>query len=273
MKKAINQWCFAEGTPLPEVLDVAAKAGFSAVELNLNDEQGIGLTPSTSTSEARLIARNASDRNLQLLSVSTGLLWTYPLSSDDPEIRGRGMAIVRKQLELAAVLGANTVLVVPGVVTPEVNYDECYKRSQDALWALSNIAAELGVCIGVENVWNKFLLSPREMKQYVDDMGTPSVGIYFDIGNVLQFGYPQHWISILGERIKKVHIKDFSIKVGNINGFVPLLAGDVNWPIVVKELREIGYDDVLTAEIPPYANNVYQSAFDISRQMDVILEM
>jgi L-ribulose-5-phosphate 3-epimerase len=273
LKKAINQWCFPEGTPLEDVFGVSARAGFDAVELNVNEEGGIGLTPRTTPDEARHILKQASESGLQLLSVSTGLLWKYPLSSPDKMVRGQGAEIVRKQIELAAEIGADTVLVVPGLVTSEVSYHDCYARSQEELALLGAFARDAGVVIGVENVWNKFLLSPIEMKRYIDEISTPTVGVYFDVGNVLQFGYPEHWISVLREDIKKVHIKDFSTQVGNIHGFVPLLSGDVNWPAVVSGLRDIGYNDVITAEISPYPAAPHQSAMDIARQMDAILSM
>jgi hexulose-6-phosphate isomerase len=127
------------------------------------------------------------------------------------------------------------------------------------------------VAIGIENVWNKFLLSPLEMARYIDELNSDFAKAYFDVGNVLQFGYPEQWIRILGKRINKVHVKDFSTKVGNITGFVPLLAGDVNWPAVVEALEEIGYDDVITAELSPYTIGPKQLPIDTARHMDVIL--
>ena len=110
-------------------------------------------------------------------------------------------------------------------------------------------AEAAGVVIGLENVWNKFLLSPLEMRDFLDKVGSDYVKAYFDIGNVVVNGYPEHWIRILGSRIARVHVKDFRTIVGNINGFVDLLGGDVNFPEVVKALREVGYDSYLTAEM------------------------
>ncbi|MFB5190603.1 sugar phosphate isomerase/epimerase family protein [Alicyclobacillus fastidiosus] len=267
MKLAVNQWCFPEGTPLREVFKQSELARFDGVELNLNGVGGVGLTLDTAESEIRAIKRQADDHHLALKSVSTGLLWQSPLSSSDADTRRGGRDIVRKQLEVAALLEAETILVVPGCVTNEVPYEECYRRSQEELADLAIYAGQLGVQIGIENVWNKFLLSPMEMARYVDELQSEWVGVYFDVGNVLQFGFPEQWIRYLGRRIQKVHVKDFSTNVGNIHGFVPLLAGDVDWHAVRQALLEIGYDGYVTAELTPYACHSTQLPADTARQM------
>lgn len=271
MLKAMNQWGFAEGTPLEKVFELSRAAGFDAVELNLNPLGGIGLTLETTVPEAEAIRKLAEQYGIRLRSLSTGLLWGSPLSSADTSVREQGRGVVSKQLELASELGIDTVLVVPGVVNSDTSYDDCYRRSQDEIRKLVPLAEKLGVSIGIENVWNKFLLSPIEMARYIDEFDSPYVGAYFDVGNVLQFGFPEQWIRILNQRIRKVHVKDFSTRVGNITGFVPLLAGDVNWTAVRAALREIGYDDVITAELSAYAQAPIQMIFDTARHMDVIL--
>jgi L-ribulose-5-phosphate 3-epimerase len=271
MLKAMNQWGFTEGTPVEKVFELSRAAGFDAVELNLNPVGGIGLTLETTAAEAEAIRKLAEQYGVRLLSLSTGLLWGAPLSSSDSSVREQGRGVVSKQLELADILGIDTVLVVPGIVNAETAYDDCYRRSQDEIRKLVPLAEKLSVNIGIENVWNKFLLSPMEMARYIDEFGSPCVGAYFDVGNVLQFGYPEQWIRILNQRIRKVHVKDFSNKVGNITGFVPLLAGDVDWTAVREALQEIGYDDVITAELSAYAQAPTQMIFDTARHMDVIL--
>jgi len=152
-------------------------------------------------------------------------------------------------------------LVVPGAVNVAfepgseiVEYDVAYERALSALKELAPVAEELKVSIGVENVWNKFLLSPMEMRDFIDAVGSPYVGSYFDVGNVLFCGYPEHWVKILGSRIKKVHFKDYRRNVGSLDGFVDLLAGDVDYKSVKAALDKIGYDNWVTAEmLPPYA--------------------
>ena len=129
------------------------------------------------------------------------------------------------------------------------------------------------MAIGVENVWNKFLLSPIEMTGFLDACGSPWIRAYFDAGNVLQFGYPEQWIEILGKRIVRVHVKDFKRAVGNINGFTDLLAGDVDWPAVVRALRGVGYDSFVTAEMGAYRHYGDQIVYNTSAALDRILKM
>ncbi|TDQ41240.1 sugar phosphate isomerase/epimerase family protein [Aureibacillus halotolerans] len=272
MLKALNQWCFPEGTPLSKVFSMTANAGFDAIELNLYESGGEGLTIDTTVGEAQAIKSMADANGLTLRSLSTGMLWSYPIVSEDRDIREKGQQIVMKQIELAAELGMDTVLVVPGAVTAHMAYDQCYFKSQEALQPLLRHAEEHNIFLGIENVWNKFLLSPLEAARYVDELDSPKAAFYFDVGNVLQFGFPEQWIEILGHRIAKVHVKDFKTAVGNINGFVPLLAGDVNWHAVMKALKKIGYDDVLTAEIPAHTFSSRTLPEDTLRHMDAILQ-
>lgn len=271
MLKGINQWCFPQGTSLEEVFEHSSSAGFDVVELNLNPVGGVGLTMDTTVKEAEAIGKLALKYGLNLQSLSTGLLWESPLSDPDPNVREQGRKVVLKQLELAEILGIDTVLVVPGVVNANTPYEVCYKNSQEEIHKLITTAEQRNVVIGIENVWNKFLLSPLEMAAYVDQFESDCVGVYFDVGNVLPFGYPEQWIRLLGERIRKVHVKDFCTKVGNIDGFVPLLAGDVNWKAVYAALCEVGYDGALTAELSPYKQAPFQLIYDTSRHLDMII--
>lgn len=273
MKKAVNQWCFPAGTPLEEVFRVSSEAGLDGVELNIYEPGEVGLTTDSSAADAKQIQELARTFGLELPSLSNGQLWRWPLTSGQSEVRAKAADIVRKQLELAATLEMQTILVVPGMVDRETSYEDCWKRSQDQLATLAAYAGTLGVRIGVENVWNKFLLSPLEMVRFIDEIGSPSVGAYFDVGNVLNFGYPEHWIQSLGSRIFKVHVKDFATSVGNIHGFVPLLAGDVNWPVVRAALRQVGYDDYITAEVSPYASDPVRMIHDAAAQMNTIIHM
>ncbi|GGJ02040.1 hypothetical protein GCM10010885_09120 [Alicyclobacillus cellulosilyticus] len=267
MKIAVNQWCFPDGTPLADVFAQCAAAGLDGVELNLDAAGGVGLTLETSASAARAIRREAEAAGLELKSLSTGLLWSTPLSDPHPDVRARGQDVVRRQLELAHEMEMDTILVVPGVVNRDVSYEACYARSQAAIAELVPVAERLGVRIGIENVWNKFLLSPLEMARYIDEFGSTYVGAYFDVGNVLAFGFPEQWIRTLGKRIIKVHVKDFKTQVGTIHGFVPLFAGDVDWPAVRTALAEVGYDDYVTAELVPYASDPAALIEDTARHL------
>src|SRR5690606_27691514 len=136
----------------------------------------------------------------------------------------------------------------------------------EAITGLASHAESAGVSIAIENVWNKFLLSPLEMRSFIDATGSSYVGSYFDVGNVVVNGYPEHWIRILGHRIKKVHFKDYRRQAGGLHGFVDLLAGDVNYPAVVEALKAIGYNNFVTAEmIPPYAHHAEQIIYNTSK--------
>ncbi|MED4128178.1 sugar phosphate isomerase/epimerase family protein [Shouchella miscanthi] len=271
MKKGINQWCYPAGTPLDRVLEWTKQAGFSSIELNVGKPGEVGLTLDTTVEEGKKIKAQIKAAGLEMDSLSTALLWQTPLSSAEEKMQEQGKYVVRKMLELAHELDVSTVLVVPGIVTEDVRYDECYERSIAAVKELASVAEELNVKIGIENVWNRFLLSPLEMVRYIDEVNSTHVGAYFDVGNVLQFGYPEQWIRILGERILKVHVKDFKTSVGTITGFTNLLAGDVNWQAVMEELQQIGYRGALTAELTPYTYDPVALAYDTSRQMDLLL--
>jgi L-ribulose-5-phosphate 3-epimerase len=124
----------------------------------------------------------------------------------------------------------------------------------------------------VENVWNKFLLSPLEMRRFIDEIDLPSVGVFFDVGNILLYGFPDQWIRILGKRIKRVHVKDFRTQVGTLHGFTGLLQGDVDWPAVIAALTDIGYDSYLTAEVlPAYRYHSDRLIHECGAAMDAIM--
>ncbi|MEW6231667.1 MAG: sugar phosphate isomerase/epimerase family protein [Chloroflexota bacterium] len=269
MKKAINRWCFPADWPVRRCLEWAAKAGFQGLEFNVAEEGELNLE--TRAEKWRGLAQEAHDLGLALPSVSTALHWKYPLTASDEITRTKGWGIVRRMIETARALGADTVLVVPGLVTPEVDYETAYKRSQEALVSLSETAGSHQIVIGVENVWNRFLLSPLEFKRFIDETRSPWVKAYFDVGNVLATGYPEQWIRILSGRIVKVHVKDFSTRVGNIAGFVPLLAGDVDWPAVMAALRAVGYDGWLTAELAPYRYHPELLIYQTSHSLEAII--
>ena len=247
------------------------------MELALN---GTGELSMTSTEkEIKEIKNIADDLGLSLYSLSCGLCWDYRLSDDDPSLRQKAKDMIKKQLDTAKLLGADTALVIPGVVNVEfsfpekkVAYDVVYDRALEGLNELKSHAEALKVNIGLENVWNKFLLSPMEMRDFIDKIGSDYVGSYLDIGNTLYCSYPEDWVRILGKRIKKIHFKDYRVQAGGLHGFVDLLAGDVNYPEVVNALEEIGYDDWVSAEmIPNYKYYTDTIIYNTSNSMDKIL--
>ncbi|MFG0212379.1 sugar phosphate isomerase/epimerase family protein [Brevibacillus porteri] len=270
-QKGINAWCFPKETSVQEMFRQAKAHGYQGVELNLDE----GDTPfhlEMTEQELKGLADEARELGLELPSVSTALLWKYPLTHNEEAIREQGIRVVEKMIEAASIFGSRTVLVVPGLVTAEVSYDRAYERAREALQRLAKKAEQHQVYIGVENVWNKFLLSPLEMARLIDEVDSPWVGAYFDVGNVLQFGFPEQWIRILGKRIQAIHVKDFKTTTGNITGFVPLLAGDIPWNRVVGALREIGYDGYIIPEISPYSQLPEQLIAHTSQALDAIFQ-
>ena len=277
MKKGISIWSFPAGT-LAENFALAADAGFDGVEVSL-DEKDSEITLASTEKELLAVKNLAKESGIELYSVASGLYWSYFLNDADDTVRGKAQDIVKKQLETAAILGCDSILVIPGCVNAEfaapgkvMDYETCYQRSLESICKVKQFAEEYKVNIGLENVWNKFLLSPMEMRDFIDKVGSDYVGSYLDIGNTLANGYPEHWIRTLGNRIKKVHFKDYRVEAGGLHGFVDLLAGDVNYPAVMAELEKIGYDGWVSAEmIPHYKYHTETSIYNTSNAMDRIL--
>ncbi|GGI45334.1 hexulose-6-phosphate isomerase [Paenibacillus marchantiophytorum] len=277
MKKGINMWSFPSSLTVKQAITLAKEAGFDGIELALSETGELSLESSAEEIQGYLAF--AQETGIEISSLASGLYWDYSLTSGQPQTREKAKSIVKKQLEFASILGVNTILVVPGAVGVDfipgaevVPYDQAYDYALEAFQELAAEAEARNVSIGIENVWNKFLLSPLEMRDFIDKINSPFVGAYFDVGNVLYAGYPEHWIAILNKRIKKVHFKDYRRAAGGLHGFVDLLAGDVNYPEVVKALEAIGYNDYVIAEmIPSYTHHGEQIIFNTSGAMDAIL--
>ncbi len=276
MKKGISIWSFAQ-SDLETCFALAKKAGFDGVEVALDAAGPIGLDSTREDMEKVKAAANR--QGIELYSVASGLYWQYNYTSDDPAMREKAMQATRKQLDIASWLGCDTILVVPGSVSVSfapklgvVDYEVAYERARYALRELAPYAEQRNVSIAIENVWNQFLLSPLELRGLIDEVGSPFVGSYFDVGNVVANGYPEQWIRILGKRIRKVHFKDYRRAAGGLHGFVDLLAGDVNYPAVMEAFRSIGYDGWVTGEmLPPYTYYPETILDNTSHAMDRIL--
>lgn len=277
MKKGINIWSFPQGKTIAESIRIAKDAGFEGIELALNETGELSLE--TTEQEIREIKSHLEQADLEICGLATGLYWSYSMTSESEATRTKAMDITRKQLELAAAFNVDTILVIPGAVGVDfipdsevVDYERAYERALECITALAPDAKAAGVNIGLENVWNKFLVSPLELRTFIDTVGSEYVGSYFDVGNVVHNGYPEQWIRILGNRIKKVHFKDYRRQAGGLHGFVDLLAGDVNYPAVVEALKAVGYNGYVIGEmIPPYAHHGEQIIYNTSRAMDAIL--
>ncbi len=282
MKKSISTWSFPASWPLERKLAVAREAGFAGFEIDLTEAGPVGLA--TPAAELRDLRRSVEAAGLQLSGLATGLYWGANAASADPAARQRAADILRRQIECAALLGLDAVLVVPGAVGVDfvpgaevVPYEAAYRRAGEFLRAALPAARQAGVTLCVENVWNKFLLSPLEMRTFLDELGGEGIGSYLDVGNALLVGYPEDWIAILGRRIRRVHFKDFRRNVGTVDGFCDLLSGDVDWPAVRRALRQVGYDGWVAAEmIPPvpfYKHCPEILIHNTSRAMDAILAL
>ena len=261
MKISASYWIFEGGLegklPIHEAMEQASQLGFDAIELGIAS-QGV-LTHRTTQAECETICTMAKKNGLEISGVASGESWSNSPTSSDVKVRETILDFTQKALQITQWLGTDAYLFVPGAVDvfflPEaevVPYDVCYDRATEAISKLLPTAEKLGVSIAVENVWNKFLLSPLEMRDFIDKFKSGSVGAYFDVGNVLLTGYPDQWIRILSSRIKRVHIKDFKLTVGTADGFVDLLEGDVDFPAIKRALAEINYDGYVTAEMIPY---------------------
>ena len=276
MKKGISIWSFAE-TDLKKCFQLARDAGFDGVEVAL-DEKGMVSLESTKE-DAETVKAWAKEAGVALYSVASGLYWKKNYTASSEEIRKEAKEITKRQLQVASWLGCQSILVVPGAVGVDfepgseiVDYDVAYDRCLEALKELAPVAEEYQVELCIENVWNKFLLSPLEMRDLIDKVNSPWVGSYFDVGNVLYCGYPEQWIKILGKRIRKVHFKDFKRSVGTLDGFGDLLSGDVNWKNVRAALEKTGYDGWVTAEmLPPYAQYPETILYNTSNAMNRII--
>lgn len=271
MIKSVSFWSFPGGMTIEEILRTAKNLGYEAVELTV--EAAGEITVDTSADDLKRIRECADSLGMQLPTIATGLNWSFPLVGPDPALCAKGIAVAKKELEVAQIFGAKTVLSVPCTVTPEFPYDVAYDRLVDLLRGeLGDAAEAAGVYFGIEYVWNKFLLSPLEFRNMLDEVGRKFVAAYFDVGNVLTAGYPDQWIRILGSRIKAVHFKDFRCSVGTIDGFIDLLEGDVPWDRVMAALRDTGYDFAVTAEMmPPYPHFPLRLLEATSKSMDAIL--
>ena len=277
MKTAVSFFTFDEKVNLREAMEQSKKAGYEGVELILSETGSLNMN--TTDREIAAMKNMADDMGLSIPSVGAWNLWSFNLVSDDAKIAAHARDIIIKQLDAAAILGADTILVIPGYVgTPFapgiVSYDTAYERAQEAIGSLAAHAKSVKVAIGIENVWNKFLLSPLEMRRFVDEIASNYVGVYFDVGNIIYIGYPDQWMRILGSRIKKLHFCDCRFDGCGLGMFVDLCEGDVDFEAVMHAAREIGYDDWATVEfLPNYKRFPYQSIINARLSMDVILNI
>lgn len=282
MKKSINLWAL----PYPEKMDletcfqICADAGFDGVEVNYDLEGD--LSPEASEDEIRATGDLARSKGLEIAGVCSYLFWPYPFTHEDPSIRERAVELGAKMIRAARLLGTDDLLVVPGATyvpwmpeEPPVRFDVAEKRAKQAIQRLLVVAEQQQVHMNMENIFiNGFLHSPQEMADFVDHFDSEYVQVHFDTGNIMQYHFPEHWIPLLGKRIRHVHLKEFNRTNAefNVNTFRPLLDGSTNWPAVLDTLEAVGYTGYLTFEyFNPFPHHPEALVYHTSDAMDRLL--
>ncbi|HXH60653.1 MAG TPA: sugar phosphate isomerase/epimerase family protein [Fimbriimonadaceae bacterium] len=275
--KGINYWSYPGEPSLDEFFAKAKRDGFECVEPAIADSGELNLDVTQTFCEDAV--SRAESLGLSIHTMASGTYWNYNLASPDEADCTKAVNALQRMLQITSWFGANTLLTIPGAVdvffmpdAPVQNYGLVWERAIEGLEKVLPVAEECEVSIGIENVWNKFLLSPLEMRIFIDQFESEWVGSYFDVGNVMAYGYPQQWIRILGHRIKAIHVKDYRRAVGTAEGFVDLCEGDVPWGDVMDAIREVAYEGPLTAEmIPHYPTNPEMRCANTSRALDMIM--
>jgi len=280
MIKSISHWSTTGGldgsATIEAALDEAKSAGFKGIELAIGPTGPFSVETDRPTAER--YRKEAEKRGLVTETVATGITWGVSPNHPDKATREKSVALHTAAIERAAWFGAKAMLMVPGAIKipwepsyGPVKYDDAVNWSREAVKRVAAKAEQVGVDLCVENVWNGMFYSPLEYAAFIDSIGSPRVGSYFDVGNLLGYHqYPPHWIELLGKRIRRVHIKDFKTSVGTLAGFCDLLEGDVPWQETMAALRQIGYDETIVAEMLPPAPGLLERT---SRAMDRILTM
>jgi hexulose-6-phosphate isomerase len=280
MLKSISYWSVKNGIagsrPVVEAMAEAKAAGFAGIELAVAESGE--LTPGTDEATCKKYLAAAQQAGLELRTLASGMAWGCCPTHPDKAVRRRSIELHKGALQRAAWLGCQVLLFVPGAIKipwdpgfGPVRYDDAVNWAREAVMELGKTAQDVGVDLGVENVWNGLFYSPLELAAFVDSVKNPRVGVYFDVGNGLGYHqHPPHWIALLGKRIRAIHIKDFKCAVGNLSGFCDLLAGDVPWAETMAALRAIGYDGSVVAEMMPPDDTLLART---SKAMDKIFAM
>lgn len=263
MKKGMNEFGIPSGISREEEFKMVAAAGFDGLEFNLDQ--------ALTNAELDELKELSKKYGVEIIGFVANKLWQYKLTSNCAEEREKAKELVKMLVTHAEYVGCDSVLVVPGVVNEETSYIQAWNNAQTALRELIPFLEEHKVTVCIENVWNKFLTSAMDMAKFVDELGCEYIKTYFDAGNVLLWAYPEHWVEILGSRIKKLHVKDFSRAIGNISGFVGLMEGDMDWKKLVEALDSVGYNGFMTVEVPFYKSAPELFLNNCSKQLDIIL--
>ncbi len=274
MQKSLNAWSVPGAVAFEDMFRSVAAAGFEGIELNLDREgaSAHSLAYSSGPADYARINKLALEYHLPVCSISTSLYANH-LGSDDPAEAEDAKHVLLKQLECAAALGADGILVVPGGISDTRSIAQAYANSKRTLLELIPEINAAKIMVGLENVWNGFFASPFDMARFIDDLNCRYVGAYFDVGNVAIDSNPEDWIEVLGRRICKIHVKDFRRAGWRGGAFVNLLEGSIRWERVTPALRAAGYDGYLTAELadmsktPEYLYRITSDALEIIRNL------
>lgn len=269
LKKAVMYGMIGEGETVMDRFNILVDCGFAGVEMD---------SPTKIPMDE--IAAAQEKTGIKVHGLVDSEHWRMHLNSPDAAVRAKGVEALETALRDGKTLGCTSILLVPGVVNEKQPYDEAYRLTQEEIRKVLPLAKACGVKIAIENVWNNFLLSPLEAARYVDDFNDPMVVFHFDIGNVINLGFPDQWIRVLGPRTAKLHIKDFSRKKRDNEGLwkgfaVELGEGDANWPRVMAALDEVGYSTApqgnwATAEV---GGGDRKRLKQVSEQMDKLFAM
>jgi L-ribulose-5-phosphate 3-epimerase len=275
MKKSINMWAFPfpDKMSLKECFALAKDAGFDGIEINFALEGEF--SAESTAAEIKAVGELAKQAGIAISGVCSFLFWPYSLTHNDPQRRKKGIELAGQMIEAARILGTENLLVVPGAVYAPwiegfdpVPTDVCDQRAKEAVRTILPAAEKAGVSINIENIFaNGYLFSPQEMVAFVDTFKSKHVQIHFDTGNIMQYQFPEHWIPVLGKRIKNIHFKEWDKRTHefNLTTFRTLLDGTTNWPAVIEALDKINYRGYLTFEyFHPFSHYpealVYQSS-------------
>lgn len=254
MLLALNAWTLAKDAEPAAQCAAVARAGFGGIELVAADDGPLRFD--TPLDEWKSLRSIAADAGIRATSIASAAFFQSHYASNDSAQRALAIDRTRRMLDAAAEVGAASIVVIPAVVgraadaRPQVGYADALRRALDALIVLRDDAEARAVNIAIENVWNRFLLSPIEAADFIDRVNSPHVGWCLDTGNILAYGYPQDWIRTLGGRLMQVHVKDYDVNIPGRNGFVALGDGSADWPAIMAALRDVRYDGPLVYEGP-----------------------
>ena len=261
IKKAVMYGSLAYKGTVLEKFRALKEAGFDGVEPNSHMNQDE-------------VVRALEETGLKAASVCGSHHWGKPLSHPDEKVREEGLEALKQTIRDAKRYGASSILLVPGVVNKEVTFEQCRERSIAGIRKALPLCEETGVKIAIENVWNNFIMKPEQAKEYLDEINSPWVGWHFDIGNHIKFGPSEEWVKVLGNRILKLHIKEYSTKPGpdgKVPGFnVKLLEGDDHWPAIMAELDKCGYKGWGITEQPGEQSKDVAALKDLAQRVDKI---